>query len=74
VSTATLSHDGFERSAGPSRLRLFAVLLARRVMRRLKIRSDRSLLQAMPDHMLKDIGIDRSEIERALNEGRWTKL
>jgi uncharacterized protein YjiS (DUF1127 family) len=74
VSTATLSHDSFERSARPSRLRLFAVLIARRVMRRLKIRSDRTLLQAMPDYMLKDIGIDRSEIERALNQGGWTEI
>jgi uncharacterized protein YjiS (DUF1127 family) len=74
VSTATLSHDRFERSVGPSRLRLFAVLVARRIIRRFKLRSDRELLQAMPDHMLKDIGIARSEIERALNHGRWTKV
>ncbi|WP_192256102.1 DUF1127 domain-containing protein [Mesorhizobium silamurunense] len=31
--------------------------------RAMKLRSERAALQAMPDHMLKDLGISRSQIE-----------
>ena len=37
--------------------------IVRRVGRRMRIWADRRHLQALPDHMLKDIGISRSEID-----------
>lgn len=48
----------------------FPALIARRVTRYLRIRRDRRLLQAMPDYLLADIGISRSEIDRATRYGR----
>src|SRR5687767_14972439 len=51
-----------------------AVLFARRVSRRLKIREDRRALQAMPDYLLSDIGISRGEIEGATEYGRHYPL
>ena len=51
-----------------------AVVLARRVRRWLKIREDRRLLQALPDHLLSDIGISRGEIEAATEYGRHYPL
>jgi uncharacterized protein YjiS (DUF1127 family) len=38
--------------------------------KRRRIRADRKLLMSMPDHMLKDIGIYRSEIDYVLEYGR----
>lgn len=38
--------------------------------RRQRIRSDRIQLMSKPDHMLKDIGIKRSEIDFVVNHGR----
>ncbi|AZO30947.1 MULTISPECIES: DUF1127 domain-containing protein [unclassified Mesorhizobium] len=36
---------------------------ARLAYRAMKMRSERAALQAMPDHLLKDLGISRSQIE-----------
>jgi uncharacterized protein YjiS (DUF1127 family) len=44
--------------------------MARRIRRHLKVRSDRRLLQSMPDHMLADIGMTRGAINRAVGHGR----
>ncbi|MDX8466024.1 DUF1127 domain-containing protein [Mesorhizobium sp. VK23B] len=41
----------------------FAGRALRLAYRAMKMRSERAALQAMPDHMLKDIGISRSQIE-----------
>jgi uncharacterized protein YjiS (DUF1127 family) len=41
-----------------------------RAARRRRIRADRKLLMSMPNHMLKDIGIRRSEIDYVVNYGR----
>lgn len=38
--------------------------------RKARIRADRHRLLEMPDHILKDIGIARSEIDFAVNNGR----
>jgi uncharacterized protein YjiS (DUF1127 family) len=51
-----------------------AVVFARRLRRRLKVREDRRLLQAMPDYLLADIGISRGEIESATEYGRHYPL
>ena len=51
-----------------------AVVFARRLRRRLKIREDRRLLQAMPDYLLADIGISRGQIEAATEYGRHYPL
>ena len=44
--------------------------LAGRLARRRMIRSDRQLLQAMPDYLLADIGITRGDIARVVEHGR----
>jgi uncharacterized protein YjiS (DUF1127 family) len=62
---------GWSRSAVASNPILFAVLVvSRRIRRKLKVRADRSVLQGMPDHLLSDIGISRSEIDSATHSGR----
>jgi uncharacterized protein YjiS (DUF1127 family) len=44
--------------------------IASRVSRWMRIWADRRHLQALPDHMLKDIGIGRSEIDSITECGR----
>ena len=44
--------------------------LTGRIRRRANIRAGRRHLQALPDHMLRDIGISRSEIVSAAEHGR----
>lgn len=41
----------------------FASRALRLFLRAMKMRSDRAAMQAMPDHLLKDMGIARSEID-----------
>ncbi len=41
-----------------------------RFLRRMQIRRDRRVLHALPDHMLRDMGIYRCEIERVTEYGR----
>jgi uncharacterized protein YjiS (DUF1127 family) len=48
----------------------YAVAFYRHFHRWQKIRADRVLLQSMPDSLLKDIGIERSVIDRATGFGR----
>lgn len=66
---------GWSTTAAASNPILFAALVvARRIRRNLKVRADRRTLQAMPDHLLSDIGISRSEIDRATDRGRAFQL
>lgn len=44
--------------------------MARAVGREIDIACARRSLMCMPDHMLKDIGIDRNQIDRAVRFGR----
>ena len=44
--------------------------MLRTVVRSWIVRRDERLLQAMPEHELKDIGIARSEIRHAVRSGR----
>jgi uncharacterized protein YjiS (DUF1127 family) len=46
------------------------LVVSRRIRRKLKVRADRKLLQAMPDYLLSDIGISRSQIDSATRYGR----
>ncbi len=52
--------------------RLFPVLAnaVESVTRLARVHRDRRLLQSMPDHMLADIGIRRSEIDHVVFHGR----
>lgn len=66
---------GWSRSAVASNPILFAaVVVVRRIRRKLKIRADRRLLEAIPDYLLSDIGISRSEICSATRYGRDYRL
>jgi uncharacterized protein YjiS (DUF1127 family) len=44
--------------------------VARYLFRQLKIRRDERMLHELSDHLLKDIGISRSEIQYAVRNGR----
>jgi uncharacterized protein YjiS (DUF1127 family) len=62
------------RSGGTSTGLSGTLDLARRgfasLARSYRIRQDRRALQSMPDHMLRDIGVSRSEIDSVLRYGR----
>jgi uncharacterized protein YjiS (DUF1127 family) len=45
--------------------------LAKLVTRAARVRRDMRRLSEMDDRMLRDIGLARSEIERAVRGGRW---
>ena len=69
MTTFALSHRRFGADVA-SHPFLFAAVLVRHLRRRLRVRNDRQRLQAMPDYLLADIGISRSQIESALTAGR----
>lgn len=62
MSTVTLSRHPLAAPVERSLLWLIGVVIARRLRRRMRIRSDRALLRSMPDYLLADIGIARSDI------------
>jgi len=70
VSTIALSRRQPDAAQGWIPVINAASWAARQIARRLKIRSDRRLLQSMPDYLLADIGITRGEIETAVEFGR----
>jgi uncharacterized protein YjiS (DUF1127 family) len=74
VNTLALSRRWSGRAVASSPLLFAAVVLSRRIRRRMKIRADRRRLQEMPDYLLTDIGISRNEIESATDHGRGYPL
>ena len=70
MNTVTLTRHPHFAPAEQNRLFFAAMVMARRIRRHLKVRSDRRLLQSMPDYMLADIGISRGGIDRAVQHGR----
>ena len=73
MTTLALSR-GWSRTAASSRVLFAAMLMVRRANRWVRIRTDRRRLQAMPDYLLKDIGLSRTEIEDAVEFGRSRTL
>ena len=69
MSTLAPSHRWFGADVASHPL-LFATVVIRQLRRRLRVRNDRKRLQAMPDYLLADIGISRSEIGSATEFGR----
>src|SRR5688500_10523799 len=65
---------GWSRAAASNPLIFAALVVVRRISRRLKVRADRRALQTMPDYLLADIGISRSEIDSATEYGRGYPL
>jgi uncharacterized protein YjiS (DUF1127 family) len=43
----------------------------RSAMRRMEIRRNRRQLRSLPDYLLRDLGIHRSEIDRVIQYGRF---
>lgn len=61
---ATIDHANHPASRDGLDAIGFAKSAIRFAFRALRMRSERAALHAMPDHLLKDIGIGRSEINR----------
>ena len=59
----TLEHTAYETGRARLGLTGFAGRALRLAYHAMKMRSDRAALQAMPDFLLKDMGIARSEID-----------
>ena len=59
----TLEHTAYETGREGFGLPGFAGRALRLFFRAMRMRSDRAAMQAMPDHLLKDMGIARSEID-----------
>ncbi len=70
MSTFAVPQGRLPAVAGSRGVASAAILLARRVGRALKARRDRRHLEALPDYLLGDIGISRSEIGSAVKFGR----
>ena len=70
MNTVTLTRCPQFAPAEHSRLVFAAMLIARRIRRNLRVRSDRRLLRSMPDYILADLGLSRSGIDRAVAHGR----
>ena len=62
------TNDGFRVDIARPRSRIGA--LVRAIVTAMKIRAMRRRLEALPDHLLKDVGISRSGIETAIRYGR----
>jgi uncharacterized protein YjiS (DUF1127 family) len=73
VTTLALTR-GWSRTAASNPLLFAALVVVRRIRRRLKVRADRKALHSMPDYLLTDIGISRSEIDSATEYGRGYPL
>ena len=69
MTTLAPSHRSFGADVASHPL-LFATVVMRQLRRRLRVNKDRKTLQAMPDYLLADIGISRSEIDNATEFGR----
>ena len=59
----SLEHSTYETGRPGLGLAGFAGRTLRLFYRALRMRSDRAAMQAMPDYLLKDMGIARSEID-----------
>ena len=70
MTTLALSRGWSSTAAASNPILFAAIVVARRIRRRLKIRADRKVLQAMPDYLLSDLGISRSQIDSATQFGR----
>ncbi|MDQ3560910.1 MAG: DUF1127 domain-containing protein [Pseudomonadota bacterium] len=70
MSTIASPRRWLSATASSNRFAFAALMVARRFRRRVRIWEDRRKLQALPDHLLADIGISRSEIERVTDFGR----
>ncbi|WP_217578102.1 DUF1127 domain-containing protein [Mesorhizobium sp. GbtcB19] len=60
---ATLERTAYETGRASPGLIGFARRALRLFYRAMKMRSERAAMQAMPDYLLKDMGIARSEID-----------
>ena len=70
MSTLALPRRSHTEAAGANSLVSMAALAAAHFRRRLGIWRDRRRLQALPDHLLSDIGISRADIPTAVEFGR----
>jgi uncharacterized protein YjiS (DUF1127 family) len=70
VNTVTLTRYPQHTPTGQNSLLVATMSVARRIRRHIQARSDRKLLQSMPDYILADIGVSRGGIDRAVTYGR----
>ena len=71
MSTGTLTRNPHFAPVEASRILFWATLFVRRLRRRVKMQSDRHALRGMPEYLLRDIGISRSQIDHATLFGRF---
>ena len=65
----TLEHTAYETGRAHLGLTGFAGRALRLAYHAMKMRSERAALQAMPDYLLKDMGIARSQIDHYTTMG-----
>jgi uncharacterized protein YjiS (DUF1127 family) len=63
TTMTTIDHASCETGRAKFALPGFAGRALRLVYHAMKLRSERAALHAMPDHLLKDLGISRSQID-----------
>lgn len=74
MSTLALPRHSSREAAPYNKVAFAALMIARRIQRRAGIWKDQRRLQALPDYLLSDIGISRSEIASATEFGRINRL
>jgi uncharacterized protein YjiS (DUF1127 family) len=70
MTTITMPRAGGLSETGLSSMVAAASTAFAAIVRAFRIRRDRHLLQSMPDYLLRDIGIRRSEINAVTEFGR----
>ena len=70
MTSMTMARSGGLSETGLSSTFDLARSIYAAIERSYRIRQDRRVLQAMPDHLLRDLGISRSEIDSVTEFGR----
>lgn len=70
MSTAALPRNPSRAPAKRNAVAALVILAWRRLRRRMQAGRDRRALQALPDYMLSDLGLEKMELRTSLQDSR----
>lgn len=68
MSTAALPRHPSRLAAALNAVAGFGILMSRRIRRSVKVGKDRRTLQTLPDYMLTDLGLEKTEVRTSLGD------